>query len=118
MIRMPPHLERDLVAEVAVIAKAMNVYVEFMGQRRADKAGQSIGSPDMLIYCGGQVLPVEFKRARNHDGTPAGKLSLGQIVAMERRQDAGVRTAVVTSVEEFVSAVNGLRKARGVPRVS
>ena len=65
-------LERDLVAEVAVIAKAMNVYIELMGQRRADKAGQSIGTPDMLVYAGGQVLPVELKRARNHDGTPAG----------------------------------------------
>ena len=109
-------MERDLVAEVVVVAKAMNVYIELMGQRRADKAGQSIGTPDMLIYAGGQVLPVELKRARNHDGTPAGTLSLGQIVAMERRQEAGVRTAVVTTCEEFVAEVNGLRRRRGVRR--
>jgi len=105
-----------LVADVVVIAKAMNVYIELMGQRRADKAGQSIGTPDMLVYRAGQVLPVELKRAKNHDGTPAGKLSIGQIVAMERRQEAGVRTAVVTTVEEFVSVVNGMCKARGVRR--
>ena len=109
-------LERDLVGEIAVIAKAMNCYVEFLGQRRADKAGQSIGTPDMLVYRAGQVLPVELKRAKNHDGTPAGKLSIGQIVAMERRQEAGVRTAVVTTVEEFVAIVNGMCKARGVVR--
>ena len=109
-------LERDLVAEITCIAKALGWYVEFMGQRRADKAGQSIGTPDMLLYRGGQVLPVEFKRARNHDGTPAGKLSLGQIVAMERRQEAGVRTAVVTTVEEFVAAGNSLCRSRGVRR--
>ncbi|MEI6502832.1 MAG: hypothetical protein WCP21_17620 [Armatimonadota bacterium] len=105
-----------MVAEVVVIAKAMNVYIELMGQRRADKAGQSIGTPDMLVYAGGQVLPVELKRAKNHDGTPAGKLSIGQIVAIERRQEAGVRTAVVTTVEEFVAIVNGMRKARGAQR--
>lgn len=105
-----------MVADVVVIAKAMNVYIELMGQRRADKAGQSIGTPDMLVYRAGQVLPVELKRAKNHDGTPAGKLSIGQIVAMERRQEAGVRTAVVTTVEEFVSVVNGMCKARGVRR--
>ena len=109
-------LERDLVSEIAVVSKALGWYVEFMGQRRADKAGQSIGTPDMLVYRAGQVLPVELKRAKHRDGTPAGKLSIGQIVAMERRQEAGVRTAVVTSVEEFVSAVNAMCKARGVRR--
>ena len=109
-------LERDLVAEITVVSKSLGWYVEFMGQRRADKAGQSIGTPDMLVYRAGQVLPVELKRAKNHDGTPAGKLSIGQIVAMERRQEAGVRTAVVTTVEEFVAVVNGMCRARGVVR--
>jgi hypothetical protein len=109
-------LERDLVSEIAIVAKAMGIYVEFLGQRRADKAGQSIGTPDMLVYRAGAVLPCELKRAKNRDGTPAGVLSLGQIVAMERRSEAGVRTAVVTSVEEFVCAANSMCKARGVVR--
>ena len=109
-------LERDLVAECLVVAKAMGIYVEVVGQRRARGSGTSIGVADMLVYAGGQVLPVELKRAKNHDGTPAGKLSIGQIVAIERRQEAGVRTAVVTTVEEFVAEVNGLRRGRGVRR--
>lgn len=112
----PTGSERDLVRECQIMAAALNVYVEVVGQRKAKGSGTTVGVADMLVYCAGQVLPVELKRAKHHDGTPAGTLSIGQIVAMERRQEAGVRTAVVTTVEEFVAVVNGMRKARGVLR--
>lgn len=111
-------LEKDLVGECLIMAAALNVYVEVIGQRKAKGSGTTVGVADMLVYCAGQVLPVELKRAKHHDGTPAGTLSLGQVVAIERRQEAGVRTAVVTTVEEFVSAVNSMRRSRGVQRAA
>lgn len=109
-------LERDLVAACLAVANAMGVYVEPIGQRKAKGSGTAIGAPDLLVYAGGTCLPCELKRAKHPDGTPAGKLSLGQIVSMERRQEHGVETAVVTSVDEFVRVVNKLRVGRGVRR--
>lgn len=111
-------LERDLVSQCDDIAKAMNAYVEWLGQRRADKAGQSVGTPDGLLYCGGRCTPLEFKRAKAADGTPAGRLSLGQIVAAERRAAQGVETHVIDTAEGFVRVVNDCRKARGVKRTA
>ena len=94
-------------------AKAMNVHVERIGQHRADKAGQDRGAPDMLVYVAGRCLPIEFKRALDREThTPCGKLSLAQIVAIERREAQGVETHVVDSLEDFVKVVNKARSRR------
>ena len=111
--------EARLVQLCVETAKAMNCYVERLGQRRADKAGQDAGAPDMLLYVSGRCIPLELKRARDREThTPCGKLSLAQIVAIERREAQGVETHVVDSVQAFVDAVNAARRGgRGVRRI-
>jgi hypothetical protein len=111
-----PPLEADLIADCKRAAAAMGCYVEWLGQHRADKAGQSRGAPDGLLYCAGHLIPLEFKRARNPDGTPAGRLSLDQIVARDRRREQHVETYIVDSLESFITVVNGCRRpARQTP---
>lgn len=111
--------EADLVHLCKLAAERMGAYVERIGQRRADKAGQDQGAPDLLCYVNGQVLPCELKRAKDREThTPCGRLSLAQIVAIERREAQGVRTYVIDSVDGFVAAVNEARRPRGVTRSS
>lgn len=103
--------ESALVLDCKRAAEAMNVYVERIGQRRADKAGQERGAPDMLVYVAGRCIPMEFKRAKDREThTPCGKLSLDQVVAIERRAEQGVLTHVVTTLDEFVAVVNAARR--------
>lgn len=102
--------EAALVLSCKQAAEAMSVYCEWISQRGGKHSGTSKGAPDCLVYVHGQVLPCEMKRARNADGTPAGKLSYDQLVAIERRAAHGVKTHVVTSVEEFAQVVNRARR--------
>lgn len=109
--------EAALVLDCKRAAEAMGVYVERIGQHRADKAGSDRGVPDMLVYVNERVLIVEFKRAVDRDThTPCGRLSLDQLVAIERRDAQGVMTFVVDRLEDFVRIVNAARMARGVER--
>ena len=105
-------LERDLVADCKRAADAMVVYVEWVSQRGGKHSGTSKGAPDCFVYVAGKVVPVEFKRAKHHDGTPAGRLSLDQNVAIERRLKQGVETHVVESVQGFANVVNAARTGR------
>ena len=72
-----------------------SIHGERIAQRRADKAGQDIGSPDYLLTINGWHHPLEMKRAKG------GRFSLGQMVAAERRYVAGVVTYAPTRVLEF-----------------
>jgi len=98
--------EHELVGACMLAAKAMNVYVERLGQRKAKGAGNERGAPDALLYCAGKVVPLEFKRFRD------GGLELDQIAAIEKRQAQHVETHVVRRVEDFVAAVNSCRRSR------
>lgn len=102
--------EAELVDVCVDAAIAMGVYTERIGQRKAKGAGNEKAAPDLYFYCNGQTVPCEMKRFRD------GRLSLDQIVAIERRAACGVETAVVRRLEDFVSAVNRRRMARGVVR--
>lgn len=75
------------------------IHGERIAQRRADKAGQDIGSPDYLLTVNGWHHPLEFKRAKG------GRFSLGQMVAAERRFAAGVVTYAPTRLLHFDALV-------------
>jgi hypothetical protein len=71
------------------------IHGERIAQRRADKAGQDIGSPDYLLTVNGWNHPLEFKRGKG------GRFSLGQMVAAERRRAAGVMTYAPSRLLQF-----------------
>ena len=98
-------LERDLVATCRLVAERANVYVEFICQRGGRRSGTTVGAPDALAYCNGRTAVCEFKRAAD------GRLSKGQVAAMELRREHGVETHVVRSVDDFVKVVNQMRRA-------
>ena len=102
---MIPDSEAALVSICQGVAKAANVLMEVAGQRKARGSGTSIGFPDAVLYCNGRTAVCEFKRAAD------GRLSKGQVAAMELRREHGVETYVVRSVDDFVKVVNAMRRA-------
>ena len=104
-------LEAELVADCRRAAEAMSVVLEVAGQYRADKAGQDRGFPDAVLHAGGRSLLVEFKRPKARHSR-AGRLSLDQIAAAERRAACGVETYLVDSVDDFTALVNWARTGR------
>ena len=104
----PPklELEADLVNRCREDAKAMGVYLEVAGQRKAKGSGTTVGFPDAILYAAGHVVPVEFKRAAD------GRISAGQAAAMLKRERQGVATRVIRTEDEFVKLVNHLRSVR------
>jgi hypothetical protein len=102
--------EHELVADIMRYATKLGVYVERLGQRKAKGSGNERGAPDLLLYCSGQVVPIECKRFKD------GKLELDQIAAIEKRSAQGVETIVVRRVDDFIEAINFARRPRGVQR--
>lgn len=97
--------EKELVAEVAKIAKAMNVYLEFAGQLKARGSGSTIGLPDCFAYVSGKVIPIEFK-------TKTGRLSPGQALAQHKRMDQHVFTWVIRDANTFIELINMVRRGK------
>jgi len=87
-------LERDLVDDCRDAAKHMGAFLAEVGQRRAKGSGTTLGFPDGVLHAGGRTYLVEFKRPKSV-GTRAGRLSLDQIAAAERRAECGVQTFLV-----------------------
>lgn len=106
---MTVHLESDLVADIAKAAAAMNAFVAFVGQRKAKGSGTTLGFPDAVLMCAGQVRLIEIKRPAT-DEHPHGYLSLGQSAFIEKAEAQGVMVHVVDSVEGFCAVVNSCRK--------
>jgi len=104
-------IESDLVATCCKIAKAMRVELELVGQRRAKGSGTTRGFPDGVLHAGGRTYLVEFKRPKSV-GTRAGRVSLDQVAAAERRAACGVETYLVDSVDDFTALVNWARTGR------
>lgn len=104
-------IESDLVATCCKIAKAMRVELELVGQRRAKGSGTTRGFPDGVLHAAGCTYLIEFKRPKSV-GTRAGRLSLDQIAAAERRAECGVQTFLVDSVDDFCALVNWARTGR------
>ena len=107
---MTPYLlESALVADCRRAAEAMGVVLEVAGQLKAKGSGSDRGLPDGFLSAGGKLIPVEFKRPATDDGTRAGRFSLDQLAAAERRRACGVETYAPSSLQEFVRLVNWAR---------
>ncbi len=104
-------LERDLVQSIKKAAEAMNAFVAVVGQQNSKKAGTTLGFPDLCLFCAGHVVLIELKRCKADDH-PAGVLSLGQQVFIERAAEQGVKVHVVDDLQSFVNIVNACRRPR------
>ena len=102
-------LESDLVTDIGKAATAMGSFVAFVGQRKAKGSGTTVGFPDCVLMCAGQVRLIELKRPAT-DEHPHGYLSLGQSAFIERAEAQGVMVHVVDSVEGFCALVNSCRR--------
>jgi hypothetical protein len=105
-----PDSEAALVRDCIHAAEALRCYCEWISQRGGKGSGTTRGAPDCLLYCNGYVVPIELKRAKSRDGSPGGKLSYDQIVAIERRRAQGVDTFVVDDVQMFATIVGACRR--------
>jgi hypothetical protein len=105
------NLERDLVAQCQEAATAMGAFVAFVGQRKAKGSGTTIGFPDCVVMCAGQVRLIELKRPAT-DEHPHGYVSLGQQAFIDRAEAQGVMVHVIDSVEGFCAVVNSCRRRK------
>ena len=103
--------EADLVSDILKLAARCGVYVEAVGQRKAKGSGTTRGAPDLLVYVGGFVHPVEVKRPKS-DGTRAGRFSHDQLVAAEQREAQGVVTSAPRTLQHLANLVGWSRRNR------
>ena len=101
--------EAALVDEIRVIAKAMNVHLVEIGQRRAKGSGTTVGVPDLAVNCAGKTVWIETKRA-HRPGEGHGCLSIGQEAFIAKASDQGVHVFVVDDAQQFVDIVNACRR--------
>ena len=97
-------LERDLVNLCRQAATAMACYIELISQRGGKNSGTTVGAPDGHVYVAGKCIPVEFKVAK-------GRLTPRQIANQQLREEHGVHTFVIRTLDEFVGVVNAARKS-------
>ena len=97
-------LEKDLVGECVKAADAMNCFLAVVGQRNARKSGSTLGFPDAVAFCAGQVRFIEFKQP------DTGRLNLGQLAFIVRAAEQGVPVYVVQRLADFVDVVNSCRR--------
>lgn len=101
-------LERDLVDECRAVAEAMNAFLAEVGQRRAKGSGTTVGFPDLVLICAGQVRLIEVKRTKAADH-PRGTLNLGQVAFIENADKQRVTVHVIDNAEDFTRILNGCR---------
>lgn len=102
-------LEADLVDDCCRAATALQVNLEVAGQHVAKKSGSSKGLADAFLCVNGWHHPLELKRPAS-TGTRAGRFSLDQLVAAERRRAQAVETYAPRTLEQFVALVNWSRR--------
>lgn len=103
--------EAALVDKCREVAEAMGAFLAVVGQRNAKKSGSTLGFPDLVLICSGQVRLIEMKRPKD-DGDAGGRLNLGQIAFIERAAEKHVEVHVVDRVDDFVQVVNSCRRSR------
>lgn len=108
-------LERDLVQECRDAAERMNAFLAVVGQRNARKSGSTLGFPDLVLICAGQIRLIELKRGKDEEN-PAGYLNLGQHAFIAAALEQGVEVEVVDNRQDFIRLLNSCRRARGVRR--
>ncbi len=100
-------LEKELVQACCDFVNSFDpplAFIERIGQRKARGSGTDRGVTDSLVHVAGKTLCVEFK-------LPGEYLSRDQQRAAELRQEHGVFTYTVHSLEEFAAIVDAARKA-------
>lgn len=107
--RTPEDLEKDLVSDCHASAERMGAYLTHVGQRKAKGAGTTVGFPDLVLICNGQVVLIELKK-------PGGYVSLGQQEFIRRAHEQRVKVYVVDRIEDFEALINQCRKPVGVRR--
>ena len=86
-----------------------------VGQRNARKSGSTLGFPDLVLICAGEIRLIEMKRAK--DGSDAGgKLNLGQIAFIAAALEQRVVVEVIDNLDGFVAVLNECRSSHGVQR--
>ena len=100
--------EASLVNECRKVAEAMSCFLAVVGQRNARKSGSTLGFPDAVIFCSGEVRFVEFKDAKT------GRLNLGQLAFIARALEQGIEVHVVDNLPDFVAIVNSCRRPKGI----
>jgi hypothetical protein len=108
-------LEKDLVQSCREVAEAMGAFLAVVGQRDSRKSGSTLGFPDLVLICNGEIRLIEMKRGKDEDN-PAGHLNLGQHAFIAAALEQGVEVEVVDNLRDFVAVLNGCRRARGVRR--
>jgi hypothetical protein len=111
LVTPPCALERDLVEECRLAARAMGAFLAEVGQRRAKGSGTTLGFPDLVLLCAGEVRLIELKRTKL-PGQPGGRLNVGQVAFIERAAEQRVKVHVVDTLEDFVEIVNSCRRGR------
>jgi len=101
--------ERDLVDELREIATGMNACLLEVGQRRAKGSGTTVGFPDLVLVCAGQVQLIEVKRPKTADH-PQGYITLGQQAVIERCAEQHVTVHVIDHAQQFVEIINSTRR--------
>jgi len=108
-------LEKDLVAECRQRALDLGSWTAEVGQLRAKGSGTTVGYPDMTLYCSGEIVQIELKRAHvANEGH--GVLNLGQVAFIEKVASQGVKIHVIDNVDEFTELINWCRRPKGVVR--
>jgi hypothetical protein len=102
--------EAALVQSCREVAERFNAFLAVVGQRNARKSGSTLGFPDAVLFCSGEVRFVEFKDHKT------GRLNLGQTCFIARALEQGIEIHVVDNVSDFVSIVNSCRSSHGVRR--
>ena len=103
-------MERDLVQEIRLRAKAMNVMLCEIGQYGRPK-GTTIGFPDLVAIAGGRVVLIETKRAHvKNEGH--GVLNRGQVEFIRRAAEQGVHVFVIDHPDDAVAIFNAMRRPR------
>jgi hypothetical protein len=108
-------LEKDLVQECRSVAETFNAFLAVVGQRDSRKSGSTLGFPDLVLICNGQIRLIEMKRGKDAEN-PAGHLNLGQHAFIAAALEQGVTVEVVDNLNDFVSILNSCRRPRGVQR--
>jgi hypothetical protein len=101
--------EAALVDKCREAADRMNAFLAVVGQRNARKSGSTLGFPDLVLICAGQIRLIEMKRPKE-DGDQGGTLNLGQIAFIEKAAEQHVTVHVVDRLEDFVEVVNSCRR--------
>ena len=109
--------EAELVQQCKEVAERFNAFLAVVGQRNARKSGSTLGFPDLVLICAGEVRLIEMKRAK--DGTDAGgKLNLGQHAFIAAALEQRVVVEVIDNLDGFVALLNSCRSSHGVQRAA